>query len=129
MAPETPGRCALLSNTVMPRPTTKQKRDRQLNIALRGDELAKLQARADARGLRLVDYGRAALFGKPVQAYPVALPSKLDRLIHEQLKRIGNNLNQIARRLNTFGRMAPADLDACLQEVRRLIRKVGEDGP
>src|SRR5688572_7285623 len=101
----------------MPRPTTDHRRDRQLNIALRSDELAELKARADARGAQLVDYARAALLNMRVASYAVVLPSKLERLNHEQLKRIGNNLNQIARQLNALGQVSP-DLDGCLQELR-----------
>ena len=112
----------------MPRPTTDQKRDRQLNIALRGDELAELQASADARGMRLVDYARAVLLNMRVASYSVALPSRLDRLNHEQLKRIGNNLNQIARQLNALGRVSMPELEDCLRELRLLIGKVAQDG-
>jgi hypothetical protein len=111
----------------MPRPKTHDKRDRQLNIALRADEIAALQARADARGMRLVDFARAALLTTSVRAYAVALPSRFDRLVHEQLKRIGNNLNQIARKLNAFGNSPQPELEACLTEVRRLIRKADCD--
>lgn len=114
----------------MPRPTTDpQKRTHQLNIALRGDEIDELRARADARGMLLVDYARAALLNMRVASYSVVLPSKLDRLNHEQLKRIGNNLNQIARQLNAMDRIAPSELEECLRELRLLIGKVAPDGP
>ena len=64
------------------RRTTHQKRDRQLNVALRSDELAALQTRADARGMRLVDYARAALLNMRVASYSAVLPSRLERLNH-----------------------------------------------
>jgi hypothetical protein len=113
----------------MPRPTSDIKRDRQLNIALRSDELAELKTRADARGMLLVDYARAALLNMKVASYEVALPSKLDRLNHEQLKRIGNNLNQLARQFNALGQVSAPELDQCLRELRLLIGKVAPDGP
>ena len=113
----------------MPRPAIAQKRNHQLNVALRDDELADLRARADARGLTLVDYARAALLNMRVASYSVVLPSKLDRLNHEQLKRIGNNLNQIARQLNALDRLAPPELDDCLRDLRELIGKGPSDGP
>lgn len=109
----------------MPHPTPHQKRDRQLNIALRQDEQALLQARADACGLRLVEFARAALLNKRVAAYSAGLPSRLERLNLEQLKRIGNNLNQIARFLNTYQLPPPPDLEACLQAIRSLISDEG----
>jgi hypothetical protein len=113
----------------MPRPTIHSKRDRQLNIALRQDELSGLRARADACGTPLVDYARALLLNMRVASYSIALPSRLDRLNHEQLKRIGNNLNQIARQLNALGQVATPDLEACLKELRQLVARVGQDGP
>jgi hypothetical protein len=113
----------------MARPTPDQKRDRQLNIALRQDELDELKARADASGTRLVDYARGVLLNMRVASYSIALPSRLDRLNHEQLKRIGNNLNQIARQLNALGQVSTPELEACLEELRQLIGRVGQDGP
>ena len=79
--------------------------------------------------MRLVDYARALLLNMRVASYSVALPSRLDRLNHEQLKRIGNNLNQIARQLNALGRVSAPDLQECLNELRHLISRVAEDGP
>ena len=110
-------------------PTTHQKRERQLNIALRGEEFAEIKAKADARGMRLVDYARATLLNMRIAPYAVMLPSKLERLNHEQLKRIGNNLNQIARQLNALGHLSTPELDACLRDLRLLIGKVAQDGP
>jgi hypothetical protein len=110
----------------MPRPTKDQRRDRQLNIALRGDEFAAIKSKADASGVRLVDYARTVLLNMRVASYAVALPSRLDRLNHEQLKRIGNNLNQIARQLNALGRYSEPELEACLQELRLLINRAAD---
>jgi hypothetical protein len=100
-----------------------QKRDRQLNVALRADELATLQARADAAGLRLVVYARTVLLGEPVKREIVILPSSLDRLAYQQWVRAGSNLNQIARRLNALGNVAAPEVEAALREVRALIAK------
>lgn len=112
----------------MPRPTTKSKRDRQLNIALHANEIAQLQARADARGMRLVDFARVSLLTMRVASMGVVLPSRLERLNLEQLKRIGNNLNQIARQMNALGQVVPAELVETLSAVRHLLRsEAGDD--
>jgi len=79
--------------------------------------------------MRLVDYARATLLTMRAASYAVVLPSRLDRLNYEQLKRVGNNLNQIARQLNAFGRVPMPDLETCLREVRSLISKVAQDDP
>jgi hypothetical protein len=40
------------------------------------------------------------------------------------LARVGNNLNQIARRMNQDGLQPPASLQALLTDIRAIIRKV-----
>lgn len=111
----------------MPRLSTPHKRDRQLNIALYPEELALLQAGADAQGQRLVDYSRMLLLGVRAATSGVALPSRLERLNLEQLKRIGNNLNQIARQLHALGHVVPGELSANLDAVRELLISVASD--
>jgi hypothetical protein len=128
MAPDTPGRLRSACNELaMPRSTTQPKRDRQLNIALHDSEFAALQARADARGMRLVDFARASLLTMRAASMGVVLPSKLERLNLEQLKRIGNNLNQIARQLNALGQVVPCELTETLNAVRQLLRSAASD--
>lgn len=84
----------------MPRPTSKNRRDQQLNFSLTRDELTALRRRADAAGMHLVDFGRDLL-----------------------LRRLGNNLNQIARRLNTREEPAPPSLEPLLREIRILLNR------
>ena len=57
----------------------------------------------------------------------VVVPSKLERLNLEQLKRIGNNLNQIARQLNALGQVVPDELTETLNAVRQLLRSAAGD--
>lgn len=105
----------------MPPLNPDQKRDRQLNIALRADELATLQTRADGAGLRLVVYARTVLLGEPARREIVILPSSLDRLAYQQWVRAGSNLNQIARRLNALDHVQAPEVEAALNEIRSLI--------
>jgi hypothetical protein len=128
MAPDTPGRLRSANHEpIMPRSSSQSKRARQLNIALHDDEFAALQARADARGMRLVDFARANLLAMRAAQVSVVLHSKLERLNLEQLKRVGNNLNQIARQLNGLGQMVPSELTETLSAVRRLLRDAADD--
>ena len=62
-----------------------------------------------------------------VASLNVVLPSKLERLNLEQLKRIGNNLNQIARQLNALGQVVPDELTETLNAVRQLLRNAAGD--
>jgi hypothetical protein len=105
---------------------TKQKviRDRQFNVAVTGDELKRIHARAAARGMRPVDYGRARLLAEWRAGGPeIAGAIHLDPLSLAQLSRLGNNLNQIARRLNTLDQPAPPTLEPLLRELRGIINK------
>lgn len=128
MAPDTPGRLRSACNELtMPRSPAQSKRDRQLNIALHQSEVEALKARADARGMRLVDYARTNLLTMRAAQVGVVVPSKLERLNLEQLKRIGNNLNQIARQLNALGQMVPGELTETLNSVRQLLQSAAGD--
>lgn len=110
----------------MPRSSAQSKRDRQLNIALHQSEVEALKARAEERGMRLVDYARAKLLTMRAASAAVVLPSKLERLNLEQLKRIGNNLNQIARQLNALGQVVPEELTDTLHAVRHLLSSAAD---
>jgi hypothetical protein len=103
------------------------KRDRQFNVGLTTREHELLFARAARAGMRRVDYGRARLLGEH-RGHASALGAdapRLDPLLIVQLSKIGNNLNQIARRLNTLEFPAPPSLEPLLQEIRALIARAG----
>jgi hypothetical protein len=114
----------------MGRPTKKEKRDQQLNIKLTLREIASVRARASAVRMRPVDYGRAQLLADrpPPSAASNAAPH-LATLFLIQLSRIGNNLNQIARKFNQTGVCPPLPLESLLSDIRELIRKGSGDGP
>jgi hypothetical protein len=57
----------------MARPKQGKKRDRQFNVALTADEMATLRERAAEAGQPLIEYGRTALFGKPITAQGCAV--------------------------------------------------------
>ncbi len=108
----------------MARPRQQEIRDRQLNIKLTASELEFLRRRAAAERLRPGEYGRARLLAewRVVEARVAAEPH-LDPLFQVQLSRLGNNLNQIARRLHSIGEPGPATLEPLLQEIRSLINR------
>jgi hypothetical protein len=108
----------------MARPSKTEKRDQQLNIKLTPREIASIRTRASAACLRPVDFGRAQLLADSSTHHSSsASSSHLDTLLLLQLSRLGNNLNQIARKLNRTGLHPPAALDALLADIRDLIRK------
>jgi hypothetical protein len=109
----------------MGRPKLLITRDRQFNVGLTAAELAEVQRAARLAGMRPVDYGRAKLLSRsgriPRTEYSVR---QLDPLLLVQLSRIGNNLNQIARRLNELSLPAPQELEPLLAEIRSILASV-----
>lgn len=106
------------------RPKLDIVRDRQFNVGLTQREHELLLQRAARAGMRPVDYGRARLFAEwRISAQHASGAAHLDPLFLNALVRLGNNLNQIARRLNTIGQPAPPSLEPLLGEIRQLIAR------
>ena len=99
----------------------------QLNLSLTESELLNIKERAEALGMRPVHFGRAVLLNGGVTAASKAEPvNPALRLIHAQLVRLGNNLNQAVRRLHQTDQPLPADLEPLLEDIRSLIVRVPE---
>lgn len=94
----------------------KRQRDSVISIRLDGKERDRARALADKAGLALGAFARAAILGGAgprAQRRPPADHKALRQLLGH-LGRIGNNLNQIARRLNAGAR-------ADLPELREVL--------
>lgn len=106
-------------------------RGEKLTVRLRPDELAALDAASRERGVRrttwLTAVVRARLLGRPTLS---ADESAAYVLTHRELNRIGVNLNQIARAMNTAvleGSVLNAELhtiEAARSEIRELVQGV-----
>lgn len=108
----------------MGRPPEQSRRDRQLNIGLSQAEYELIALKAAAAEMRLVDYGRLMLLREDASvAAPEAPVAQIDRLAYEQLKRLGNNLNQIARHLNATKGHVPENLTALLRDIRIVLNR------
>lgn len=62
------------------------------------EELRRLQAMAEGAGVTAAAYARACVLGAPPRPRPIVPEANHD--LHEALGRVGNNLNQVARRLH-----------------------------
>jgi hypothetical protein len=80
-------------------------------------ELAALTARARANRLSLSRYLVEAGLGAPETLPDPALRQERERALFH-LRKVGTNLNQLARRLNSGGPVATEQLAATLQAVR-----------
>lgn len=99
-------------------------RDRQFNVSLTASEFESIRRRAQAVGMRPVHFGRALLLdqaGKAVTAREAN--SNITRLVYDQLVRLGNNLNQMARHLHRTGDPLPPDLEPLLNDIRQIIAR------
>lgn len=110
----------------MTRPQKSEPRCKQLNLSLTEKELASIEARAAALGMRAVHFSRALLLDaphEPVRPLANDRSGNLDRLIHSQLVRLGNNLNQMMRHVHRVGGPVPADLGPLLTDIRAVIAR------
>jgi len=71
-----------------------------------------------------VHFGRAVLLDQRGNPGSVPAPeNKASRLVHGQLIRLGNNLNQMLRYLHRTGDPLPADLEPLLKDIRDIIAR------
>jgi hypothetical protein len=126
--PQTPGRMRSANNKAnMARPKISEPRCHQLNLSLTARELESIKKRAAALGMRPVHFGRAMLLDRNSQpAVKSEVNDHTQRMIHAQLVRLGNNLNQMVRNLHQTGDPLPPDLEPLLTDIRHVIeRRVG----
>lgn len=114
------------------RPTERRLRSSRVTIRVAIDDVALLDARAEARGLRAATYAATLLRAhlRSLAPLPVEEVRALKRLISE-LSAIGRNLNQIAHAANQgqTGRLTRDDLMGLLRvceglraETKNLVR-------
>ena len=112
----------------MGRPRKSEPRSQQLNLSLTEGELENIRRRAQAVGMRPVQFGRAVLLAQGGKVTATREPqSNFDQFIYGQLVRIGNNLNQMVRHLNRTGDPLPADLEPLLNDIRQIMRRCRDD--
>lgn len=109
---------------IMPRPKSDNARTRQINISVSAAEYAAIATRAKALGIKPVVFGRAAMLDTrylPASTVPASSPQETLMLL--ELRRIGNNLNQLVRLAHRNGTLPPDDLQALLGDIRRLLAR------
>lgn len=107
----------------MARPQKEIKRDRQVCIKFTGAELDEVDTRVAAAGTSLSEYGRTCMLARrnaPAHDLVTVEALKEQRLIHVQLRRLGNLLNQMVRHMHQTGQVLPDAADI-LKELRTII--------
>ena len=102
-------------------PEAKNVAEASLTIRLPASLKESLRVEAQARGLNLSDYARSRLSGEtaPIRRKPQRQMSELNRSLLIELNRIGTNLNQAVRKLNS--QKQPSVNQADLQLLRTLL--------
>ena len=104
----------------MGRPRSSEPRTQQLNLSFSISEFADIRQRAYALGMRPAHFCRAHLLRQNSQPEQQKANDNISRLILDQLRRLGNNLNQIARHLHQTG---------VAEDGQRRFELVPKDGP
>lgn len=101
-----------------PRLGEEHRRSRTLGVRLTAEEAAALSEQARASHLSMADYVRRRALGQRVR---VAAERRLGPAELRELNRIGVNLNQIARLLNSGAARAPARTRTAVERVEELV--------
>lgn len=129
----------------MPRSVKDDPRDCFKSFRFTAAEVTRLEARARARGQSVSAYVRSLVLGREqeedTEGLSLSQPAYVDnrapigrtghtlfavRALAEQLRRLGVNLNQIARRMNEQRTPPPPELGMLLDEIRAYVRQVRE---
>ncbi len=106
----------------------KRRRQHVVNITFDDMEFMQTQEKASAAGLSLAGFARAAMLGSPGPRARRRPPLNAELLAYAvaQLNRVGNNLNQLNKRLNAAQAAAAGEAAAAIAETRAAIRKICE---
>jgi len=102
-----------------------ERRTAQVSVAVSPAEMAALQEKAARAGMNVTAFARAAALSRKL---PTAPASSVDFETRQELRRIGVNLNQIAKALNARREALPASLVATCEKLDALFDRIMADG-
>ena len=107
----------------MPRPRIDQTEQLSERVTLRFSpaEIAAVRSKAETARRSVSAFARAAILRGKVQ---VAMKAQADAALIAELKRIGVNLNQIARAVNANGGQVPPELVYVLDQLEQLVMEL-----
>jgi hypothetical protein len=109
----------------MARPRKGEARDCHVGFRLTLEETLALREGAARAGQSLSDYARHATLSYRPHAAPRERrhPFAMEAATFHAIRRLGVNLNQIARRLNAQDRPAPPELAPLLADIHAALKK------
>lgn len=113
----------------MPRPkkTATDARSHVISFRLTDSERGRLQSEADVAGVPANDLARFKVTDGRVRLRvqtPASGQAPGTTAILQQLTRVGVNLNQIARKLNTLDQHEPAELRQACNDLDEILRRL-----
>jgi uncharacterized protein (DUF1778 family) len=109
-----------------PKLSPQERHSEQINIPLKPADLAYLQDSAEKAATTITDFVRASALGHEFTVVQTTAP---DLETVEQLRRIGVNLNQIAKAMNQGRTVPPPSLDRVCLALEDLLTKWLIDDP
>ena len=108
----------------MARPRQGEVRDQRVNFRLTLEEALRLRERAARAGQSLSNYARAAALGAAGSSRrDYSRPYAMEPASFHQIRLLGVNLNQIAKRLNAQDLPPPPQLAPLLADIQAALRK------
>ena len=99
-------------------------RDQRISFRLTRQEALALRERAARASQSLCDYARAAALAVAPRGRPNGHPPfNMEPASFHQIRRLGVNLNQIARRLNAQDLPAPPELPSLIADIQTALKK------
>lgn len=108
-----------------PRSAPDERRTVQVNMRFSPTEASQLSEKADSAGMTTAAFGRAAMLGKSIKVQKSTAP---DFMTRNELRRIGVNLNQIAKAMNARHLPPPPQLVEMLHKLDTLFDQWIGDG-
>ena len=99
-------------------PRKKTERPIQIHFRVTQKEYEIIKTKVEQSGLSMSEFARKTFLDKKIVSAP---PADFPALIRE-IKRVGGNLNQLVRKLNTLGIAHSLDLENCENEIRETER-------
>lgn len=109
-----------------PKLAPQDRHSEQVNIPLKPADLARLSDSADKAETTVTDFIRASALG---HRFTVIQSDAPDFDTVEQMRRIGVNLNQIAKAMNAQKTVQPSELIIACEDVKTLLAKWMFDDP
>lgn len=93
-----------------------RKRAFRIDLHVTEDELRVIKLKAKQAGFSVSEYVRRACKGQKISP----APTEEERQIVWEIRKIGNNLNQIAKKFNALGIPPDSELGDCISDVSQM---------